>query len=171
MGTSANNTGGTGGGWTTFKRNATFFAQHGGQARLAKTLGGFVAAMGGAAAGAAAATAGTQTGQSLGSFLAASAGPQGLAGGLEAVGLESLVGQDRFAVLSELLNVLGGTGSTVEQQAARDALLDVLDDLLPEGDDAALDEVQLDEACPGSHGPGRGVGELDVDRVVGGGGD
>ena len=146
MGTSANNTGGTGGGWTTFKRNATFFAQHGGQARLAKTLGGFVAAMGGAAGATAAASAGTQTGQSLGSFLAASTGPQGLVGGLEAVGLESLVGQDRFAVLSELLNVLGGSGSAVEQQAARDALLDVLDDLLPEGDEAALDAVQLDEA-------------------------
>lgn len=146
MGTSANNTGGTGGGWTTFKRNATSFAQHGGRARLAKTLGGFVAAMGGAAAGAGAATAGTQTGQSLGSFLAAATGPQGLVGGLEAVGLESLVGQDRFTVLSELLNVLGGSGSAVEQQAARDALLDVLDDLLPEGDDAALDAVQLDEA-------------------------
>jgi hypothetical protein len=146
MGTSANNTGGTGGGWTTFKRNATSFAQHGGQARLAKTLGGFVAAMGGAAAGAAGATAGTQTGQSLGSFLAAATGPQGLAGGLEAVGLESLVGQDRFTVLSELLYVLGGSGSAVEQQAARDALLDVLDDLLPEGDDVALEAVQLDEA-------------------------
>jgi hypothetical protein len=146
VGTSANNTGGTGGGWTTFKRNATFFAQRGGQARLAKTLGGFVAAMGGAAGATAAASAGTQTGQSLGSFLAASTGPQGLVGGLEAVGLESLVGQDRFAVLSELLNVLGGSGSAVEQQAARDALLDVLDDLLPEGDEAALDAVQLDEA-------------------------
>lgn len=146
MGTSANNTGGTGGGWTTFKRNATSFAQHGGQARLAKTLGGFVAAMGGATAGAAGATAGTQTGQSLGSFLAAATGPQGLVGGLEAVGLESLIGQDRFTVLSELLNVLGGSGNAVEQQAARDALLDVLDDLLPEGDDAALDAVQLDEA-------------------------
>ncbi len=48
--------------------------------------------------------------------------------------------------MNELLNTLGGTGSAVEQQAARDALLDVLDDLLPEGDDAALDAVQLDEA-------------------------
>lgn len=102
--------------------------------------------MGGASAAAAGAGSGTQTGQSLGSFLAASTGPQGLVGGLEAVGLESLVGQDRFTVLSDLLNVLGGTGSAVEQQAARDALLDVLDDLLPEDDETALETVRLDEA-------------------------
>lgn len=146
MGTSANNTGGTGGGWTTFKRNATSFAQRGGRARLTKTLGGFVAAMGGAARAAAAASAGTQAGQSLGSFLAASTGPQGLASGLEAVGLASLVGQDHFTILSALLNTLGGSGSAVEEQAARDALLDVLDDLLPDGDEAALEAVQLDEA-------------------------
>lgn len=145
MGTSANNKGGSGGGWTTYKRNATSFAKHGGQTRAAKALGGFVAAMGGAAAATAAAAAATRTGQSLGAFLSASTGPEGLADGLRAVGLESLVGQDRFTVLSALLDALGGTGSAVEEQAARDALLDVLDDLLPEDDAAALESVQLDE--------------------------
>ena len=145
MGTSANNKGGTGGGWTTYKRNATYFARHGGQTRAARALGGFVAAMGGAAAATAAAAAGQQTGQSLGAFLAASTGPDGLAEGLRTVGLESLVGQDRFTVLSALLDALGGTGSAVEEQAARDALLDVLDELLPEDDATALDSVQLDE--------------------------
>ena len=49
MGTSANNTGGTGGGWTDFKRNASYFARYGGRDRVAKTLAGFVGAMGGAA--------------------------------------------------------------------------------------------------------------------------
>jgi hypothetical protein len=146
VGTSANNQGGTGGGWTAYKRNATFFAKHGGQVRAAKALGGFVAAMGGAAAATAAATAGRQTGQSLGAFLASSTGPEGLVDGLRSVGLESLVGQDRFAVLSGLLDALGGTGRAVEEQAARDALLDVLDDLLPEDDAAGLESVQLDEA-------------------------
>lgn len=146
MGTSANNQGGTGGGWTQFKRSATSFAQHGGRERVARTLAGFVAAMGGAAAAAASAGSAGQTGQSLGTFLAASTGPEGLVGGLEAVGLERLVGQDRFTVLSELINALGGSGSAIEEQAARDALLDVLDELLPEGDETALDTVQLDEA-------------------------
>jgi len=146
VGTSANNQGGTGGGWTQFKRSATSFAQHGGRDRVARTLAGFVAAMGGAAAAAADAGSAGQTGQSLGSFLAASTGPQGLVDGLEAVGLERLVGQDRFTVLSELINALGGSGGAVEEQAARDALLDVIDELLPEGDEAALEAVQLDEA-------------------------
>ena len=145
MGTSANNQGGTGGGWTEFKRSASAFARYGGTERAAKTLTGFVAALGGAAAAASAGSA-AQTGQSLGTFLANSTGPEGLVGGLEAVGLERLVGQDRFTVLSELINALGGSGSAVEEQAARDALLDVLDELLPEGDEAALEAVQLDEA-------------------------
>jgi hypothetical protein len=105
--------------------------------------------MGGAAAAAAAAGAGTRTGRSLGTFLAGSTGPNGLVGGLEAVGLERLVGQDRFTVLSGLMNALGGTGTDLEEEAARGALLDVLDELLPEGDEASLESVQLDEAGVG----------------------
>jgi hypothetical protein len=101
--------------------------------------------MGGAAAAAGVGSA-AQTGQSLGTFLAGSTGPDGLVGGLDAVGLQRLVGQDRFTVLSELINALGGSGNAVEEQAARDALLDVLDELLPEGDETALETVQLDEA-------------------------
>jgi len=147
MGTSASNKGGTGGGWTGFKRNATLFAKYGGQQRVARTLAGYVAAMGGAGAAASAATAGTQTGQSLGAFLAGSTGPNGLASGLEAVGLGHLIGEDRFTVLSELVTTFGGTGSDLEAQAARAALLDTLDELLPEGEEVQLDSVQLDEAA------------------------
>lgn len=145
MGTSANSKGGTGGGWTVYKRNATSFAKHGGEAQLAKALAGFVAALGGAAAATSAAAPGRQTAQSLGAFLTSSTGPDGLVDGLRAVGLESLVGQDRFTVLSALLDALGGTGNAVDEQAARDALLDVIDDLLPEDDETALESVQLDE--------------------------
>lgn len=147
MGTSKSNTGGTGGAWTDFKRDATWFAKRGGSQRIAKTLAGHVAAMGGAAAAAAAATVGSRTGQSLGSFLAASTGPSGLAGGLEAVGLGRLIGQDRFTILSELVDEFAGSGSDLEAQAARNALLDVLDEILPDDDATPLDTVQLDEAA------------------------
>lgn len=147
MGTSKSNTGGTGGAWTDFKRDATWFAKRGGSERIAKTLAGHVAAMGGAAAAAAAATAGSRTGQSLGNFLAASTGPNGLAGGLEAVELGRLIGQDRFTVLSELVDEFAGSGSDLEAQAARNALLDVLDEILPDDDSTPLDAVQLDEAA------------------------
>jgi hypothetical protein len=147
VGTSSSNKGGTGGGWTDFKRNASLFARYGGQQRAARTLAGFVAALGGAAAAASAATAGARTGQSLGTLLAGSTGPEGLAGGLEAAGLGHLVGEDRFTVLSELVTAFGGTGSDLEDQAAREALLDVLDELLPEGEELQLESVQLDEAA------------------------
>jgi hypothetical protein len=145
MGTSSSNKGGSGGAWTGFKRSATDFAKYGGRQRAGKALAGYVAAMGGAAAAAAAATAGSRTGQSLGNFLAASTGPNGLADGLEAVGLGHLVGQDRYSVLSELLNAFAGDGSDIETQAARNALLDVLDELLPEEEGTELNSVQLDE--------------------------
>jgi hypothetical protein len=139
------NKGGSGGAWTGFKRSATDFAKYGGGQRAGKALSGYVAAMGGAAAAAAAATAGSRTGQSLGNLLAASTGPDGVAGGLEAVGLGHLVGRDRYTVLSELLNAFAGDGSDIETQAARNALLDVLDELLPEEEAAELNSVQLDE--------------------------
>ena len=147
MGTSKSNTGGTGGAWTDFKRDATSFAKRGGGQRIAKTLAGYVAAMGGAGAAAAAATAGSRTGQSLGALLSASTGPNGLAGGLEAVGLGRLIGEDRFTVLSELVSEFAGSGSDLEAQAARNALLDVLDEILPDDATTPLDAVQLDETA------------------------
>jgi hypothetical protein len=146
MGTSASNSGGTGGAWTGFKRDASSFARHGGQSRAARALGGHVATLGGAAAATGAAGVGIRTGQSLARFLAGSTGATGLAGGLEEVGLGNLVGADRFTILSELLDRFAGPGSDLEAQAARDALLDVLDDVLPE-DDVALEDVRLDEGA------------------------
>lgn len=146
MGTSASNSGGKGGAWTGFKRDASAFARHGGQSRAARALGGHVAAMGGAAGATGAAGAGIRTGQGLAQFLVGSTGVTGLAGGLEQVGLANLVGAERFTILSALLDRFAGPGSDLEAQAARDALLDVLDEVLPE-DDVALDEVRLDEAA------------------------
>lgn len=145
MGTSSSNKGGSGGAWTGFKRSATDFAKYGGRQRAAKALAGYVAAMGGAAAAAAATAAGSRTGQSLGNFLSASTGPNGLADGLESVGLSHLIGQDRYTVLSELLNAFAGDGGDIETQAARNALLDVLDDLLPQEEGTELNSVHLDE--------------------------
>ena len=145
MGTSASNRGGTGGAWTTFKRDASTFARNGGESGAAKTLRSYVAALGGAAAAVAAAGVGVSTGQSLATFLAGSTGPAGIAGGLETVGLTHLLGADRFTILSDLLDLFAGTGSNLEAQAARNALLDVLDELLPQDSELSLEDVQLDE--------------------------
>jgi hypothetical protein len=146
MGTSKGNSGGTGGAWTGFKRNATLFAKHGGQERAGRALAGYVAAIGGAAAAVASAAAGVRTAQSFARFLTLSTGPTGVAGSLEALGLERLVGADRFTVLSELVNAFAGSGNDLEAQAARSALLDVLDRILPDDEATPLDTVQLDEA-------------------------
>lgn len=147
MGTSASNSGGTGGAWTDFKRDASAFARHGGQSRAAKALAGYVAAAGGAAGAVATGGAGVRTGQSLARFLTGSTGSTGVAGGLETVGLGHLVSADRFAILSELLDRFAGSGSDLEAQAARNALLDVLDEVLPEDENVPLDEVRLDESA------------------------
>lgn len=147
MGTSASNKGGTGGAWTGFKRDASFFARHGGQERVAKVLHGYVGAVGGAGGAVAAASAGVRAGQSLAGFLSASAGAAGLQGGLESTGLGDLVGADRFGVLSGLLDAFAGAGSDLEDQAARNAVLDVLDAILPEDEEMDLAGARLDEAA------------------------
>lgn len=146
MGTSTSQSGGTGGAWTGFKRNASSFARYGGRSRAAKTLGRHVATFGGAGGAAGAAGAGIRTGQSLARFLVGSTAPRGIAAGLEEVGLSGLVGAERFTVLSGLLDLFAGPGSDLEAQAARDALLDVLDDVLPE-DEVSLEDVRLDESA------------------------
>jgi hypothetical protein len=147
VGTSASNSGGSGGAWTGYKRNASSFARYGGSDRAGKALAGFVAAMGGAASAVAAAGPGARTGQSLGQLLAASTGPSGVAGGLETIGLGALVGEDRYTVLTALLDTFAGSGSDLEAQAARSALLDVLDALLPDDEATPLDAIVLDEAA------------------------
>ena len=147
MGTSASNSGGTGGAWTDFKRDASTFARYGGANRAAKALAGYVAAAGGAAATTGSAGPAIRTGQSLAAFLTGSTGPTGVAGGLETVGLGHLVGANRYAILSELLDRFAGSGNDLEAQAARNALLDVLDEVLPEDEGQPLDEVRLDEAA------------------------
>ena len=147
MGTSASNSGGTGGAWTDFKRDASAFARRGGAGRIAKALTSYVATAGGAAGAVAAAGPGITAGQSLATFLAGSTGPAGVAGGLETVGLGELIGADRFTILSTLLDRFGGTGSNLEAQAARNALIDVLAEVLPEDGDVPLDEVRLTESA------------------------
>lgn len=147
MGTSASNSGGSGGAWTDFKRDSSLFARYGGPERAAAAVRGYVAAAGGSVAAVAAAGAGIRTGQSLGRFLSASTGPTGVAGGLDAVGLGHLVGEDRYTVLSELLDAFAGSGSDLEAQAARDALLDVLDEILPDDETAPFESLRLDEAA------------------------
>lgn len=137
MGTSADNRGGSGGAWTPLKRATTNYAKSaasgggGDRAAAAKVLGKHVAVLGGATSAANGARVGRSTLASLGGFLA-SVGSTDLGTALRRMGLEHLVGQDRFDVLDELVTAIGGSGSDLDSQAARDAECDVLEALFAE---------------------------------------
>src|SRR5439155_9839297 len=102
--------------------------RHDGTGRAQRTLAGIVQALG------AGARAGTAAAQGLGAFVAGGV-DGGLEGGLEAVGLRDLIGRGRFEVLSALIDRIGGVGDDEEAVAARSAVLDVLAEMVPEGDD------------------------------------
>lgn len=149
MGTSIDNPGQTGGAYTDYKRAASQFATYGGSDRAQRTLAGLVKALAqaaggaGAAGAAAGARAGAASGQALGAFVAGGA-DGGLEGGLEAVGLGDLVGRGRLEVLSALIDRIAGEGDDEEAVAARSAVLDVLAEIVPEGDDPdEIGELEL----------------------------
>jgi hypothetical protein len=133
MGTSADFSGGRGGPWTGYKRAATSFAKNGGRQRAGIVLARHVATLGGTAGAVSSASAGRLATQRLGGVLAGIA-EDGLPQTLERLGLQSLVGKDRFDVLEGLIDAIAGDGDDLEAQAARSAALDVLDQLLPDED-------------------------------------
>jgi len=144
MGTSTDFPGGRGGAWTGYKRAATSFAKAGGSARAGRALARHVATLGGAGGASSSASTGTHGTQRLGGFLSGVA-DGGLAEGLERLGLAHLVGHDRYDVLSALIEAIVGNGEDLEAVAARSALVDVLDELLPEGEDYDdLSDLRLD---------------------------
>lgn len=148
MGTSGSFKGGVGGAWTPYKRAASAYARFGGPDRAAAALAAFVAALGGVAGAVAAAQPGLRAGSGLGQLLTASTGDGSLSAGVEALGLGELVGRTRVELLSALLDRFTGDGASLNEQAARSAMVDTLNDLLPDTDDALpLDDVHLDEAA------------------------
>jgi hypothetical protein len=128
--------------WSRLRRRATQFAKDGGGREAAAGLvAGFVAALGGAAAALASSPATTRSGQALAGFLSGVA-HEGPTPTLEDLGLGSLADCPRDEVISGLADRFAGSGATLEEAAARKALIDVLDDVIPE--DGSLDDVQMD---------------------------
>jgi hypothetical protein len=130
MGTSSSYAAPTSGGWPAAKGMATRFARQGGTdggtigPRL--VTGSYVRARGGAAAAAAAAIAGRAAANQLGHFLSTAAG-SGLDTALGQEGLAALSGGDTTAVLAGLVDRLAGPGRTLEEAAARAAMITVFD--------------------------------------------
>ncbi|WP_264058527.1 hypothetical protein [Mycolicibacterium frederiksbergense] len=70
---------------------------------------------------------------------------------LASIGLDYLVGQDRFTVLDELVTYIAGTGNDLDSGAARDAACDVLDEVFGDADSwEELDQVIVDRDQLGS---------------------
>jgi hypothetical protein len=151
MGTSTDRSAGTGGAWTGFKRAATDYAKQsatgsgGSRVQARRLLSRYVDVLGGAGGATASAAAGRSTLARLGGLLAG-IGAEGLAPALASVGLDRLVGADRFDVLDELVTLLAGDGSDLDLEAARDAMFDVFDELYDSAD--TWEELEAIQVTP-----------------------
>jgi hypothetical protein len=144
MGTSSDYGGGTGGAWTPFKRAATDYAKHGGRGRGERVLARHVATLGGAGGATRSARAGIAGAANFAGLLAGIA-RDGLTATLREAGLADLVGRGRFEIVRALVDLIAGAGSDLEGQAARQAALDVIDELFAEREDYdELAEITLD---------------------------
>jgi hypothetical protein len=147
MGTSSDYKGGRSPEWERLRRAGTSFGKEGGPDLAGRVLARLVKALGGAGAvtSAAVAGAGVPTAQRVGVLGAGLAGP-GLTPTLETLGLPRLIGESRFDVIEGLLDEIAGGGDALEEQAARTAALDVLEELFGDAETyQELEEVTLDE--------------------------
>ena len=113
MGTSADRSSGSGGAWTPLKHAANSYVRGIGTAsssdRARRVLARHVPLLGGVGGATSSAHAGSTGIQRLGELLSG-LGSAGLDQALESMGLGSLVGQDRFAILDELVTFIAGDG-------------------------------------------------------------
>ncbi len=146
MGTSKSYSMPSGGNWTPLKTSATTFlkAEGGTTEALPRMLRNYIRAMGGAAAissrrgsgrsqastggavsGAAPATAAAQQ---LGNFFSGVA-ESGLESALQESGLGQFVGQSATDILAAMLDLIAGPASTLDESAARDAVVALSEEL------------------------------------------
>jgi hypothetical protein len=142
MGTSKDFPGSTGGGWTGFKRAATRLARDGpGDPRaVAAVVARNAEAFGGATAAAASAIAGRRAAQQVGRLLGGIASGGGLTPTLEELGLGEFIGRSPLELISALSDAIGGDGATLEENAAREALVFVLLELF--GDAQTYEDLE-----------------------------
>lgn len=144
MGTSGSYTAPTSGKWPAAKRVATRFARQGGAAGGSVTprqvAQGYVTALGGGAAAGTRANGGRASAGRLGGFLGDVA-ERGLREVLQERGLADLIGGDTADVLSAIVDQLAGNGRTLEEAAARAAMVAVLANEFGEGEFEDLDSA------------------------------
>ena len=159
----------SGGEWRPLKATATAYAKSGERTPQAtgKLLRNYVRAMGGAAAlssrgggsgsgsgaGAVSASPAAIAGQQLGNFLTG-VSSAGLEQTLRSVGLEQFVGGSAADILGALLDVVAGPASTLDEVAARDAVVALTEEMFAEaqnGEDieAVIQEVVNEQGVTG----------------------
>lgn len=150
MGTSADRAAGKGGAWTPLKHATAAYVRNIGHSdsnlRARRVLARHVPLLGGAAGAAASSRAGRDGFVRLGGLLAGF-GTIPVEQVLGLIGLEHLVGRDRFEVLDELITFIAGSGDDLDSTAARDAACDVLDDVFGDANSwADIDQITVDSA-------------------------
>jgi hypothetical protein len=151
MGTSADFGGPKGGAWTAYKSASANYARHGGERQRKRLLSTFAKAVasggggggddgGGGGGGGGRVGDGSVPHAQLIAAFGATLANEGLDAALTEVGLQHLIGGDRFDVLGELLEELTGDGSTLDDTHAKAALNDAMGEVFPE---AAQDYEQL----------------------------
>jgi len=150
MGTSKDFPGSTGGGWTGFKRAASRLAREGAGDRrnVAAVVARNAEALGGAAAAAAAATAGRRSAAQVGRLLTGiGTGGGGFTPTLVELGLAEFIGSSPLDLVNALSDAIAGDGATLEENAAREAVIFVLIQLFGEAQTYEdLEALALDEA-------------------------
>jgi hypothetical protein len=138
MGTSKDYSGSKGGGWTSSKRIASQIAHDGPtRDRVRQYAEAYVTARGGAAAAATRSPAASRAGAGIGGFLE-SVRERGLTPALEELGLGEAIGKSALELISMLVDRLDLDGATLDDIAARDALIDCLEE---EFEDRTYEEI------------------------------
>ena len=159
----------SGGEWRPLKATATAYAKNGQRTPQAtsKLLRNYVRAMGGATAlsrrgggsepgsagGAGSASPAAIAGQQLGNFFTG-VSSAGLEQTLRSVGLEQFIGGSATDILAALLDVVAGPASTLDEVAARDAVVALTEEMFAEaqnGEDieAVIQEVVNEQGVTG----------------------
>ena len=136
--------------WQTAKGSLTRAARASGDERSYKIRTAaqrYVQAKGGARKASAAATGGSRAASNVGQFVA-SVARDGLRGALEGLNLAGLAGSDADTVFAAIADALAPPGSTVEEAAARDAVLEALVGLYEKVEAAGGDISALDSLGP-----------------------
>jgi hypothetical protein len=127
MGTSKDYGGGKGGAWTTTKRIATQISHDGPDAdRIRRYAEAYVEALGGPAQAAQNSIAATRTTAAIGGFFN-DVRDKGLGQALTDLGLAEAIGKPAMELIEMLADKLAGEGATLDENAAREALIDLLD--------------------------------------------